>query len=220
MVKEGLKERWFKAWQEFQIAEDSLDTGHGDRIWQLLSSAYRQPDRFYHNLSHIQACLQWLDLARSESGLPQPNQFYLRVEMALWFHDVVYNPQSHDNEEQSSQLFAEVANSVGIPLEFSDRVAHLILVTKTHTIAALPEEKLISDCDLAILGASAREYDLYARNIRQEYSFVEESIYRQARSQILKNFLMRENIFQLPFFQKTLEVQARENLQQELSKWA
>jgi predicted metal-dependent HD superfamily phosphohydrolase len=138
------------------------------------------------------------------------------VEMALWFHDVVYHPQRNDNEEQSSQLLAEIASSAGVSFELSDRVTHLILVTKTHTIAASPEEKLMSDCDLSILGASCYNYDFYSKSIRQEYSFVEESIYREKRSQILQSFLTRESIFQLPYFQKILEAQARENIEREL----
>jgi predicted metal-dependent HD superfamily phosphohydrolase len=212
MVKEALKERWFKAWQEFQMKEGA---GYQDRIWNLLESAYQQPHRYYHNLSHIHACLQFLDLAQAELGW-QENKFYLCVEMALWFHDLVYHPQRKDNEAQSSQLFAEIASYAGVASEFSDRVIHLILLTKHHTMPTLPEEKLMSDCDLSILGTSADEYDLYASNIRQEYSFVEESVYREKRSQILQSFLTRENIFKLPYFHQTLEAQARENIEREL----
>jgi predicted metal-dependent HD superfamily phosphohydrolase len=98
-------------------------------------------------------------------------------------------------------------------------IIHLILLTKHHSFSSTltPEEMLMLDCDLSILGASDRDYEDYTHAIRLEYSFVEETVYRQKRSQILQNFLKRASIFQTPLFFQKFEIQARKNIQLELS---
>lgn len=91
-------------------------------------------------------------------------------------------------------------------------------MTKHHALSSTPEEMLMLDCDLSILGTITRDYKEYACAIRQEYSVVDDTIYRQKRSQILQSFLERSSIFQTPLFHQKFEIQARKNIQTELSK--
>ncbi|MGF1579163.1 MAG: hypothetical protein ACFCD0_07350, partial [Gemmataceae bacterium] len=93
--------------------------------------------------------------------------------MAVWFHDVVYDPKATDNEELSCHFAAEVLSELELSSSTSDRVAKLILFTMTHQPDTTDSDAcVLVDADLAILGASEAEYDGYAKAIRSEYSWV------------------------------------------------
>ena len=69
-----------------------------------LTAAYSAPNRHYHNLAHIQDCLD--QLARVD-GLSASERAIL--EAAIWWHDVVYDPARSDNEELSAQLAERIS---------------------------------------------------------------------------------------------------------------
>ena len=62
------------------------------RVWPNLSRHYAEPHRHYHTLTHIFRCLRQLDAAKSLIEAPDA------VEIAVWFHDVVHDPEACDNE--------------------------------------------------------------------------------------------------------------------------
>ena len=67
-------------------------------LYEILFHAYTEPHRCYHNVQHIVECL---DLYRQVKALLcQPAW----VELAIWFHDAVYDPQSNENEMRSALL--------------------------------------------------------------------------------------------------------------------
>jgi predicted metal-dependent HD superfamily phosphohydrolase len=58
--------------------------------------AYREPHRHYHTLDHVAALLTLLDRYGAEVADSDA------VTAAILFHDVVYDPARHDNEEASA----------------------------------------------------------------------------------------------------------------------
>ena len=83
--------RWTALWPR---AGASIPAGWYER----LTAAYAEPHRHYHNQQHIAECLAEFDQARHLALQPEA------VELALWFHDAVYDPKAGDNEEQSAAL--------------------------------------------------------------------------------------------------------------------
>lgn len=59
---------------------------------------YSEPHRHYHNFHHIADSLAEFDRARHLAREP------LAVELAIWFHDTVYDTRAGNNEEQSAEL--------------------------------------------------------------------------------------------------------------------
>src|ERR1700727_965137 len=59
---------------------------------EVLRAAYTEPWRHYHTLEHVGACLEALDSALEGSGVLESVKE--NVELALWFHDVVYDPKN------------------------------------------------------------------------------------------------------------------------------
>jgi predicted metal-dependent HD superfamily phosphohydrolase len=97
------------------------------------------------------------------------------------------------------------------------RIAALIMATKHDRNPASPDEALLIDVDLSILGRSPEEFAAYDAAIRREYSEVPEDQYRTGRVKVLEGFLHRDAIYLTEFFRERFEASARRNLEQAIS---
>jgi len=172
---------------------------------EKLVSAYSESHRAYHTLQHLTECFSHLDdypAEPSDAGL---------LELALWFHDAVYDTKAADNEAQS----AVWARSALTSLSMDDlaKIERLILVTKHDAAPVSYDEKLLLDIDLSILGAPKDRFAEYESQVRREYAWVPEDAYRTARSKILREFQRRSVIYRTLHFREKLERQARINLE-------
>jgi predicted metal-dependent HD superfamily phosphohydrolase len=202
------QQRWLELWSRLGAQ------GSGTSIFAQLAAAYAEPERAYHTAEHIRDCLAELDLSRDLAQHPD------EVEAALWFHDAVYRPGASDNEDQSTEL-ARTALSLGaVPRDVADRTAALVLATRHAGVPTLPDEQLICDIDLSILGREPRIFDAFERRIRREYAWVPEPMYRRERSAVLSGFLRRRSIYQTDQFRQRYEALARANLQRLLDQLA
>jgi predicted metal-dependent HD superfamily phosphohydrolase len=186
-------------------------TGAAEPWYERLTATYGQPQRHYHNQRHIAECLAEFDQARHLARQPAA------VELALWFHDVVYDPKAHDNEERSAELAARCLADGGIRGAAAQRVVKLVLATKTHEVDADSDTALVVDVDLSILGQAEKRFFEYEGQIRREYAWVPQSIFASKRVEILRSFLARERIFTTEWFYK-YEGPARRNLQASIAK--
>lgn len=83
--------------------------------------------------------------------------------------------------------------------------------------AAAPDEQLLIDIDLAVLGAPPARFEAYAADVRQEYSWVPEALYQCKRAEVLQRFLQRPRLYATEAAFTELEAQARRNLSAALS---
>lgn len=181
-----------------------------------LVSRYAEPHRRYHTLTHIQAVLASIDELAASEGLDDAQRQTARL--AGWFHDAVYDPTRHDNEQRSADLARATLMQVGVLSTVIDDVLRLILVTAHHTVAdGDAVGAVVVDADLAILAARPDRYDTYAAAVRQEYSHVPDEAYRSGRSSLLQHLLGQDPLFHTGFGRLNWERAARYNMQQELA---
>lgn len=193
---------WSKHWSAIEAKGDPRPP------YFDLRNRYAEPHRKYHTWKHITDGLTELSFIRNLADHPD------EIAAAYYFHDAVYDPTEKDSEnvEMSVLLSVVVMNQAQIPSVRRSRITDLILVTN-HTIEPTRnDEKIIVDIDLSILGKGRREFDEYERNIRLEYSWVEEQAFRSGRAGILERFLQRPRIYNTPYFQEKYESQAWDNL--------
>ena len=171
-----------------------------------LLSAWADPARSYHGLSHLRDCLAQLD------DFPERAKYRDLVEAALWFHDAVYDPRAADNEKRSAEQARRVLASLGVPGDTGDDVARLVLLTRHGEPPNDAAARLVCDIDLSILGRSPADFDAYDRSIRAEYSWVPDPVYRNERRRVLNAFLGRTPLYQTEHFRRRFEVAARENI--------
>lgn len=197
-----LKEKFHTLCRHF-----SEDNRHIETLYQEIQSQYSAKGRYYHTLHHLS------DLYEVLKGI-ELNPLY---EFALFYHDIIYDVQQHDNENRSALLALNRLQSLNVPQALCQEVYRLILATKEHE-ALEPKQALFLDADIAILGTSLAQYQDYTRAIRQEYQSYDETNYQQGRRKVLKNFLTKPKIYLTDKFQELYEAQARENLTWELEQ--
>jgi predicted metal-dependent HD superfamily phosphohydrolase len=205
-VKAPDTDRWIQLWRQITA------TGNVIVSYQELVSLYSQPDRHYHNLRHIAECLAQFDSARRLACQP------VAVELAIWFHDAIYDTHAQDNEEKSAELARQRISEAGGDKSLCASVATLILATKVHDASLHPDAPLIVDVDLSILGQTDERFQEYEAQIRREYDWVLETIFAAKRAEILERFLERDRIYTTDEFFVKYEQQARINLQNSLCK--
>lgn len=195
---------------------DFLCTGSASRrekdaCFAQLAHHYRAPDRYYHNLHHLADMLDWL--LRMLILAPRLDV----LGLAVFFHDVIYDSQARDNEEQSAAYAAVAMRTLGLPEPMIGEVQRLILLTKQHqTTADDSNGQILLDADLAILGACKARYQVYRQAIRQEYWWVPDAAYRAGRVQALQRFLQRDRIYATESLFHRREQRARRNLEREI----
>jgi predicted metal-dependent HD superfamily phosphohydrolase len=201
-----LSSRWQQRWEQ---TRDWLSLGPifipiGDRLFER----YSEPGRHYHDGRHVLACLKALDQYPGKIGNTNA------IELALWYHDAIYDPRASDNEVQSAKFFRSEFQAFASGVE---KVENLILATRHGCVEPeCADSALMIDIDLAILGADPARYQIYAEDIRKEYSHVADQPYREGRLAILKGFLRQKKIYHTRHFRKLLEDQARTNLVAEI----
>ena len=182
-----------------------------DEEFDRLTGRYSEPHRAYHTIQHIEECFREFEAVRGLASSPSA------VGLALFFHDAIYDTHAHDNEEESAGLARQVLAGVGAEETLQSDVRDLILATRHAAMPETNDQKLVVDVDLSILGADPERFDEYERQVRQEYSWVEETLFRAVRGNILREFLARPAIYSTPRFRDRLERSARENLKRSMA---
>ncbi|HEU4799284.1 MAG TPA: hypothetical protein VFS94_01505 [Gemmatimonadales bacterium] len=175
-----------------------------------LIERHQEPGRHYHTLHHVNSVLDQLEAVRG--ALQHPAE----TELAVWFHDAVYDPTRRDNEEQSAALALGHLERAGAPETQVARIAGIILDTRHQHEATSPDGALVADADLTILAAEPDEFDAYEAAIRREYGHLTDAEFRMGRRQFVEAMLQRPRIYQTPCFSQ-LERRARLNLQKSLA---
>lgn len=187
-------------------------------LWTELCNFYSEKQRFYHNLRHIEDL--YSKFVRYHEYIPAED-----CDIVLWaifYHDIIYNPTSKTNEEDSAALFQQ-CYSTKLPEATVSKVLEYILATKTHSHSASTTSdttlQLFLDLDLSILAAPSARYQEYAREIRLEYQHFEDDAYQQGRSAVLRQFLSTPALFTSPFGKsENWETVASENIQWEINE--
>lgn len=193
-------ERWRELMRRWNAPES-------DGVYSELVAAYSESHRHYHAVQHIDDCLVQFDGAAAIAKEPH------EVELALWFHDAVYEPASSSNEHESAERARAFMSSFGAPDERTDRVCRHILATRHDADPISGDTALVVDVDLSILGRERGEFERYERDVREEYRWIPASIYRRKRIEILRSFLNRSAIYATEHFRSRYETTARENLE-------
>lgn len=181
-------------------------------VFPALETAYSEPDRHYHGTRHISECL-----AQFQNHLHlavQPSE----IEIALWFHDAIYDTRRSDNELRSADWAADFLRGERVVDDRVERVHAMIMATRHAAPVGDPDQRLLVDVDLGILGQPPPVFDAYDAAIRREYHWVPWPQYATARISVLTGFLDRPRIYSTAAFFDRYEAQARENIANAIEK--
>lgn len=179
----------------------------GSAIYQRLIDAYREPQRHYHTLSHIEQCLDMFDACRPLAQDPDS------LELAVWFHDAIFEPDRPDNEKRSAELYLELSR--GVHDDERRRLVERLIMATLHDGNSLDDADAVYmvDIDLSSFGLSWENFLEDSRNLRRESARLSDADYYRKKKNFQACLLAKERFYLSDFFADRLERQARANLE-------
>ncbi|PXF29633.1 hypothetical protein WH50_19665 [Pokkaliibacter plantistimulans] len=198
------KERFLALWQRTLVtaAKDA------EQAFTTLEELYAAPGRHYHNGCHVQHCLLWLDRYRSHAINADA------IELAIWFHDAIYEFQACDNEQRSAELFLQC--SLGADQTLRRYIYDLILATTHRQPPTNPDQALIMDVDLSSFALPWHPFIKDSVRCRKEKAFLTDPEFFARQICFWESLLARPAFFYTPVFFHEHEQQARENVKRML----
>lgn len=201
--------RFAALWQRPIASPPSPD---GADVYADLCELYSAPYRRFHNLDHIRDCLRKFD-----EVAPLLNDRDA-VELALWFHDAVYEVGATTNERRSAEFFIEL--STGARFTFRHHVCGLIMATRHARHIHGNDRGYMVDIDLSGFGLPWDEFIANGRKLREESAHVPEDQYHAGQLIFLTRLQRRDHFFFTEYFRSRYEEQARANLERVLDELA
>lgn len=220
------RNRWFRLCKRLGIEHNEIENFVKVNFWWDFINRQYDLNRFYHNIDHINECLECLDEFWFEKVLGNQRKKDI-VEFAIWFHDIIYDNHKKDNEEKSANQAILILEDLGLANEKTDSdcvgtirewMQRLIMATCHNEEVEGTFEELISDIDMMILGSSNKKYDKYAEQVRKEYAWILETEWKTARTMFLVKLLNSKRIFYSQYFYELYEEKAKENISIEIKK--
>jgi predicted metal-dependent HD superfamily phosphohydrolase len=206
-----------------------------NRCWKILKFGYCAENRHYHCFNHIDSSLHKMGFVISKLKNP------LAVELAIWFHDVIYNPLSRNSEDDSANLAYGLLKDLNPQLAL--KVWDLVMFTKWDSeyfvmddikeIAKITEDDeglnnlfskvttdflYLRDIDWSGFGSEWNTYRETTYDIFDESPYIDSDEFDSKRIGFLEYILgMKRSIFSTEFFTETCEAQAFVNINRELA---
>lgn len=157
-----------------------------DQVAEIICR-YSESHRHYHNLDHIARVIEAVNHTMFILNSPDS----VMMHYAAIFHDIVYDPKSKTNEEDSANVMNSFLDHRESP-EFIKKIEGIILATKTHSKFNTTWEKEFCRCDLDGFEQSLQSILEDEKKIRKEYAWVDWALYQSTRPEILGKFLQSE----------------------------
>jgi predicted metal-dependent HD superfamily phosphohydrolase len=174
------------------------------------TSCMRHHHTFHRHLEEIHADLQPItDLLQDPDG----------VTIAVDAHDVIQDFRVGNDEENSLAWINMSLQLWGFDQakDFPSMEPCILATKHLHDAPPNPDAQYFADADIAVLGKSSERYNIYVSDIRKEYAYVGDTLYRPKRAAVMQGFLDRPRIYWTDHFADLYEVQARANLKQEIA---
>jgi predicted metal-dependent HD superfamily phosphohydrolase len=145
-------------------------------------SMWNESHRSYHNLNHLNDLISQINENKSKYSEKE----YDKLILTALFHDVVYDPTSQTNEEDSANFLIECAvdNTNDDVLD----IKQMILDTKSHNSTTNLSESF-NNYDMNIVERDFEQLLEWEKGIEFEYSFHTKEKYKEVRLKFLESLL-------------------------------
>lgn len=197
------RQRFESLWSRCQTGDGAgVDTND---VYKEVHDYYSEPGRHYHTPKHIEHCLAQFDVSALEMEDADA------VEMAIWFHDLIFEPNADDNEIRSARRFIELAND-SMNAEFKARVYDLIMATAPPRIPTTIDQKFMLDIDLSSFGLPWDDMLRDSMAVRQESPQLSDAEFFPGQRAFLESLVKREHFYFTEYFRSRIEDTARSNI--------
>ena len=149
---------------------------------KTILSMWNESHRSYHNLNHLNDLISQINENKSKYSEKE----YDKLILTALFHDIVYDPTSQTNEEDSANFLIECV----VDKKNSDilDVKQMILDTKTHNSTTNLSESF-NKYDMNIVERDFDQLLEWERGISEEYSIYSKEEYKMGRLKFLESIL-------------------------------
>lgn len=196
------KKRFKALWA--RCRNDGTADGGGEAFAELVRH-YSQSHRRYHTPVHINHCLNQFAAASSLLALPDA------VELAVWFHDVIYDVPTVGNEQRSAEFYLHCMGDAA-PEALNQAVYQLIMVTDHRQLPVSDDEKFMVDIDLSSFGLPLSRMLRDSVDVRGEFPSLGDDEFYPAQLKFLQSLLERDHFCFTSFFRERHEQSARDNI--------
>ena len=197
---ESFQALWQRCLPEGVIDNLSID------IYHRLIQAYKEPQRVYHTLKHIDGCFVMFEKVKHLVNNPEA------LALAIWFHDAIYELNAGNNEQRSADWFMTETDGL-----FDEKLRQLVYAHIMATLHCSKEiqnhdRQLMVDIDLSSFGMPWPEFLRDSANVRRERTDISDAEFYAKQCGFQKELLERPRFFQSDYFFEHYEKQARRNL--------
>jgi predicted metal-dependent HD superfamily phosphohydrolase len=207
-VKRAVPERFATLWRRCHPGPDALAP---EPIYADVVACYGEPHRRYHTLGHVDDCLERFDGVHALP--PDPGA----VELALWFHDVIFDADARDNERRSAQYYLDRA--AGTSPRFRRHVCSMILASNHASVLCNADLGYVLDIDLAGFGHPWPKFRRTTDTVRAEYTHLSDAQFAVGMAGFFTVLLSRPTIFRTASFRDRCEARARANIAALCAEW-
>lgn len=183
----------------FNIPDDVIS-----RFFSIIKIMMNKNELHYHSFNHLESIFEFINKHKIETNILD--------RISLYFHDVVYVPQYHNNEDASANFCQSLLDPYLQPYQISF-ITNAIKTTKLHLEKKINKNfELILDLDLS---GFATPYEIYKNNtklLEKEFFFVKD--FKEKRKSFLMN-LIKKPIYRSKQF-KQFEPIAQNNIQKDI----
>ena len=203
------KQRFISLWNRCRTGDGAgVDA---DDVYKEVNGYYSEPGRFYHTPKHIEHCLAQFDLASGEMVNADA------IEIAIWFHDLIFDVRANDNELQSARRFVELADD-SMDAEFKAIVHDLIMTTAPPRLPKTTDQNFMLDIDLSSFGLPWEDMLRDSIAVRQESPQLTDAEFFPGQRAFLESLISREHFYFTEFFRSRIEDTARSNIERYLQE--
>ena len=154
-----------------------------------IAEEYSKKNRHYHNLLHLAEMFEYVkDYKRNFT-----EEENLAINLAIIFHDIVYDTKSKTNEEDSFEMFRKYAENTDyciISTKVISMVKEMIMATKEHNYNENLSEyvKIFIKADLQRLTVPFEQFWNYTLALMKEYAFVDWSDFKAGRLKFFEQY--------------------------------
>lgn len=184
-----------------------------DELFADILANYQDGLRHYHTLRHVGEVLGNIDRMRHLA------RDITAIELAAWYHDIIYDMQAADNESKSAEYAEAALERMSLDTTRVRAIQRMIKATDLSRPAPADlDARILLDADLGTLGSSADRYNEIAEGIRLENPHLADDDYSRNRARVLRQFLKRERIYHTDVMYSALEESARRNIAREIDQ--
>ena len=199
-----------RSWWQGCLVDGAKDDSTA--IHRQLVKGYGEPQRRYHTLAHVAHCLNQFDHCKSLARNPDA------LEIAVWFHDAIFEPGRPDNEALSARLYQEL--SAGIHSNEMRQLIDRLIMATLHDGSSLgdADASYMVDIDLSSFGLDWEAFLVDSQNLREENPDLSDTEYYRKLQKFHSSLLARPRFFFSDFFYQRYEQQARDNVSRYLKQ--